>query len=110
MTEFYVNLEPYDVVGHIDKTMQGKISGQKIDRYITGEGKNTVAVLVYEQYYQRVQNRLTLTAIVDKVGGKTHVRLVSSGGGTNVFFKFDRGASGSLENSVERALSPYKIN
>ena len=30
--------------------------------------------------------------------------------GTNVFCKFDRGASGSLENSVERALSPYKIN
>lgn len=110
MTEFYVNLEPYDVVSHIDKTMQGKISGQQIDRYITGDGENTVAVLVYEQYYQRVQNRLTLTAIVDKVSGKTHVRLVSSGGGTNVFFKFDWGASGSLENSVERALSLYKIN
>lgn len=109
MTEFYVNLEPYQVVNTIDMAMTGKISGRKVDQYITGDGVNTMAVLIYEQYYYRVQNRVTLTVIVDKVGGRTHVRLVSTGGGTGVLLRFDWGASYSMEKSVEIALTPYKI-
>ncbi len=109
MKDIYITLEPYEAISIIDSTMQGKISGQKIDQYITTNGSNTVAVLIYEQYYARVENRLTLTAIIDKVNEKTHVRLISTGGGKNMLFKFDWGASQSMENSIEKALSQYKI-
>lgn len=109
MTEIYVTIEPYEAISIIDRTMQGKISGKKIDQYITTTGESPVAVLIYEQYYARVENRVTLTAIIDKVDGKTHIRLVSTGGGQGMLFKFDWGASMSMENSVLKNLKQYKI-
>lgn len=109
MTDLYVSLEPYDAVRLIDDKVSKSISGIKADQYITGDGTNIVAVLVYEKYYYRVSNRLTLTVIIDKVGSRTHIRLVSTGGGQGVLFRFDWGASDSMENSVARALQQYII-
>lgn len=110
MKDFYVNLEPHEVICKINSIIKNTVSGEQIDEYISGVGENAVAVTVYEQYFYRVNNRLTLTSIVDKVYGKTHVRLISAGGGAGVVFRFDWGAAASMEQSVIDALSANIIN
>lgn len=110
MKDFYVNLEPHEVICKINSILENTVSGEKIDEYISGVGEHAVAVTVYEQYFYRVSNRITLTSIVDRVDGKTHVRLVSAGGGSGVVFRFDWGASESMEESVIDALRANIIN
>lgn len=109
MKDFYVNLEPHEVISKINSILANTVSGEKIDEYISGVGEHAVAVTVYEQYFYRVSNRITLTSIVDRVDGKTHVRLVSAGGGSGII-RFDWGASESMEQSVIVALSANIIS
>lgn len=105
MKDFYVNLTPREAISKISNASGGDV----IDEYVVGSGENAVTVTVYEQYYFRINGCVTLTAIVDKVYGKTHVRLVSAGGGYGIL-RFDWGTSKSMEQSVIVALSENIIN
>lgn len=105
MKDFYVNLEPREVVRRINK-----LGGEIVDEYTAGFGENEVSVTVYEQYYFRISSHITLTSIVDRVGGKTHVRLISAGGGSGIILNFDWGASNSMEESVMNEFRENMIN
>ena len=105
MKDFYVNLEPHEVIRKINM-----LCGEKIDEYTAGFGENAVSVTVYEQYYFRISSHITLTSIINRVGGKTHVRLISAGGGSGIILNFDWGASNSMEESVMDELRENIIN
>lgn len=105
MKDFYVNLTPREALSKICNATGGNI----IDKCVIGVGENAVTVTVYEQYYFRINSRLTLTAIVDRTCGKTHIRLISAGGGYGPF-NLDWGSAKSMEQSVIDALSANIIN
>ena len=104
MKDFYVNLEPREVISKINK-----YGGEIVDKYTAGFGENAVTVTVYEQYYFRINGRVALTSIIDRVFGKTHVRLISAGSGYGLF-NFDMGAAISMEESVMDELRENIIN
>lgn len=105
MKDFYVNLEPHEVARKINM-----LCGEKIDEYTAGFGENAVTVTVYEKYYFRINSRVALTSIVDRFFGKTHVRLISAGGGSGIILNFDWGASNSMEESVMNEFRENMIN
>lgn len=98
MKDFFVNLTPREAASKICNASGGDI----VDKYVSGVGEDAVTVTVYKQYYLRVNSYVTLTSIINKVYGKTHVRLVSAGG--DGIFGFDWGASESMEGLVIDAL------
>lgn len=104
MKDFYVNLEPHEVIRKINM-----LGGEKVDEYTAGFGENAVTVTVYEKYYFRINGRATLTSIINRVAGKTHVRLISAGGGDGIF-NFDLGATNAMEESVMDELRGNIIN
>lgn len=63
---------------------------------------------IYEKHFWRAGNRLTLTATVDNLQGRTRVHLVSGGGGEGLF-RFDWGASESFESCAIDALAPFRL-
>jgi hypothetical protein len=65
--------------------------------------------MVFEKYFYRVSNRLTMTVIIDNFEGRTRVHCVSGGGSQGVFFRFDWGSSDSFARSAYRALQNYII-
>ena len=72
--DFNVNLAPQVAMQMIDNgIVNGSLSGERIDYY---EVHNTAGYLcitaVYEKFYYRAGNRLTLTVIIDNMRGTTH--------------------------------------
>lgn len=92
-----------DIVG-------GSISGELLDDYtVNYEDGHMCRVLLFEKYYYRVGNRLTLTVVLDNADSKTRVHSVSGGGGNGALFNFDWGASESFAYAAINALEEYKI-
>lgn len=90
--------------------IEGSFSGQLIDDYQVHIKDGSVChVLVFEKYYYRVSNRLTLTVTIDNADGFTRVHYVSGGGGNGTLFRFDWGSSDSFGSQVYEALHNYII-
>ena len=106
MTDLIVALDVEKTIEIISKTVDNSVSGELIDSHSLPCGG---VVNIYEKYYYRAENMLTLTAVVYPEGANTHVHLVSGGGGSGLF-GIDGGASGSFETSVEEALERYIIS
>lgn len=106
MTDLVVTLSVQRALDIISKTVDDSISGTIIDSHPLPCGG---AVNIYEKYYYRAENMLTLTAVVYPEGANTHVHLVGGGGGSGIF-GIDWGASGSFETSIEKALERYIIS
>lgn len=66
-----------------------------------------LGILIFEKYFMRVKNRVSLVVIIDNIDGYTKVKAIGSGGGTGFFSDFDWGASDSFEFSVERLFKEY---
>jgi hypothetical protein len=110
MTDLYVSISPQEVATLINKTIINySITGELIDEYVTATDNGaTVIVQVYEKHYARVENRLTLTVVIDNMSGKTHIHAIGGGGGQGLF-RFDYGASSSFEDSIYDAIYQYII-
>ena len=106
----YVSLPPDDAARTIDAAIvDGSITGERIDSYVLRASNQALCiVLVYEKHYYRAGNRLTLTATVDNLEGRTRVVCVSGGGGEGLF-RFDWGAAESFVSTVLDALQPYAV-
>ena len=109
-TTLYVNLDLRSCGELIHSAIvDGSFTGTLIDHYeATGPNGLCCAVAVYEKHYYRAGNRLTLTATMDNLSGRTRVHCISGGGGEGLF-RFDWGASESFERVVEEALEPYRL-
>ncbi len=106
MTDLVVALSTEKTMDIISKTVDNSISGELIDSHPLPCGG---VVNIYEKYYYRAENVLTLTATIYPDGANTHVHLVGGGGGKG-FLGFDWGASGDFEGTIENALRRYIIS
>ena len=106
-------MEQRSTGGHIQR---GTVTRQNTDTLVTltatiskgaANGKKCT-VLVYEKYYFRVKNYVTLTVVLDNFDGKTRVHMVGSGGG-NGLLNLDFCASNSFVSKVMDRLEQYKI-
>lgn len=111
MTNLYVSILPDEAAKLISNVIvNGSISGELIDEYVnTTANGTTVIVQVYEKFYYRVGNRLTLTVVIDNVSGGTHIHAIGGGGGQGTFFRWDRGSSESFEDCIYDAIYKYII-
>ncbi|MEA4832809.1 hypothetical protein SDC9_107799 [bioreactor metagenome] len=108
---FFVSSDIISSANKIKEEINRSFSGELVNDYnIQCENHCSVHVMVFEKYYSRVSNRLTLTVILDDVSGKTRVHYTSAGGGTGVLFRFDWGAADSFAESVRSALSDCIIS
>ncbi len=96
--DFKVNLSLRDTIDKLDKGIKREsVTGEKIDYYvITGDEDRGAVLLVYEKYYSRVNNRVTLTITVDNLEGTTKVHCIGGGSSQGIFFKNDWGASSNF--------------
>ncbi len=95
---FKVKLSLRDAISKLDDNIiRQSVTGEKIDYHvITGNEDNGAILIVYEKYFQRVGNRITLTVVIDNLDGQTKVHSIGGGAAQGMFFKFDWGASESF--------------
>ena len=106
----HVNLSVDAARQLIVKTIEGgSVTGSCIDEYRMEKSGGTAVVMVFEKYYMRVSNRMTLTVIIDDFDSVTRVHCVSGGGGQGALFRFDWFAGDSFASAVDHALQPYII-
>ena len=107
MTNLYVSISPRETAKRIhDTIISNSVTGELVDEYITDMGNGAeVIVQIYEKYYLRAENRLTLTIVIDNASGRTHIHAMSGGGGE--LFRCDGGASDDFEQSIYDAIYQY---
>ena len=107
---YMVNLSVPEAAARIRSEIEnGSLTGELIDFHQVQLPGAQCVVMVYEKYYYRVNNRLTLTVALDDAQGRTQVHAISGGGGEGVLFRFDWGASDSFAAAVQRALQGYLL-
>ncbi|MEL7603609.1 MAG: DUF6054 family protein [Bacillota bacterium] len=107
---YRVTLSVQDAAARIkDEVLGGSVTGELLDFHQVSHANPQCVVMVFEKYYMRVSNRLTLTVTVDDAPGYTRVHAVGGGGGEGALFRFDWGAAESFTSSVPRALSGYIV-
>lgn len=83
-------------------------NGELLERYEVDDGaQRRVVVSIYERYYIRAGNRLTVTVTVDNFTGKTRAHWRSGGGSDSIMFNFDWGAADDFDRQIRETLSPY---
>ena len=107
---YRVNLSVQDAAARVkDEVLGGSVTGELLDFHQVSSNSPECVVMVFEKYYMRVSNRLTLSVTVDDALGFTRVHAVGGGGGEGALFRFDWGAAESFTSSVPRALSGYIV-
>ncbi len=111
MVNLYVSISPEETAKLINSTItNNSVTGELIDEYVSDtENGTSVIVQIYEKYYYRVNNRLTLTVVIDNVSGRTHIHAIGAGGSQGVFFRLDGGSSENFEDSIYDAIYQYII-
>lgn len=60
----------------------------------------SISLLVFEKYYMRVKNRLSLTVMIIGEQDNIKVNVIGSGGGQGALFKFTWGSESSFADTV----------
>jgi hypothetical protein len=108
MNDFNVKLTIDSVVKLITQEVEHKnITGILVDKYKRSYNDKELYVLVFEKHFYRVQNRATVTVVIDDFEDKTRIHIKSAGGGALI--RFDWGASKSFEKEIYNALEKYII-
>jgi hypothetical protein len=61
-------------------------------------------LLVFDKYYMRVENRVSLSVMIYPFMNRTKVEVIGSGGGRSLFFRYNWGSETSLTRSMGRLL------
>lgn len=72
------------------------------------EGKY-IAIMIFEKYYFRAENRASLTVIIDNFHDITSVTAIASGSSQGFIFNFDWGAADNFAESVRKFFRDYII-
>ncbi|HHY77679.1 MAG TPA: hypothetical protein GX498_04110 [Clostridiales bacterium] len=73
-----------------------------------GEGKY-IAIMIFEKYFFRSENRAALTVIIDNFRNTTSVTAVAAGSSQGIIFNFDWGAADNFVESVRKFFKDYII-
>lgn len=108
--EATVSLSPQQAADKIRAHILNSISGECLDEVRRQVADKTLIAMVFEKFYYRAGNRLTLSVLIDDFSGQTRVRSVGGGGGEGIFIRFDWGASASFARSALDVLEGYIEN
>ena len=73
-----------------------------------GEGKY-IAIMIFEKYYFRSENRAAMTVIIDNFADTTSVTAVAAGSSQGIIFNFDWGAADDFAESVRKFFKDHII-
>ena len=90
-------------------TSNNGISCNLVDEVERTLGNNIVFLMVFEKYYARVSNCVSLTITISSDGDTIFVDAISSGAGTGAFFKCSWGAEEKFLAVVPTILRPYNF-
>lgn len=76
--------------------------------YIESESGLTY-LIVYEKYFMRVSNRVSLSIMLSEVKSKTQVVAIASGASQSVLFSFDWGSEEDFVSDFKRLMYDYKF-
>lgn len=83
----------------------GSVTGQVLFQKVYAGEDHKVMVVVYEKYYYRAANRVSLTVVIEEKDGQTFVDATSTGGGQGIVFRFSWGAETSFAKIVVNTLT-----
>ena len=90
-------------------TSNNGISCNLVDEVERTLGNNIVFLMVFEKYYARASNRVSLTITVSSDGDTIFVDAISSGGGQGPFFKCSWGAEEDFVAIVQTILHQHNF-
>lgn len=104
---FKVKLSLRETISELSKGIsRDSVTSERIDYHIiSGNEDNGAVLLVYEKYFARVSNKITLTIVVDNLEGVTKVHSIGGGASQSMFFNIDWGASDSFTSLPRNILS-----
>ena len=110
-----VSLKGQGEITKVMETLKNKFSTKfgmscsLVDEVHRQIGNSDLYVMVFEKYYARASNRVSLTISVCAFEDEVMVDAISSGGGQGAFFKFSWGAEDDFLDGVEQALREYNF-
>lgn len=87
--------------GLLEGVLKSGVSVNLIDEAFYDLESLKLSVLVFEKYFMRVGNRLSVTiSIIEPPEGELEVVVIGAAGGTGAFFRFSWGSEDSFVGSV----------
>jgi len=71
------------------------------------KGDTDAYLIVFEKYFMRVSNRVSLSIMLSEVNHKTQIIAISSGAGTGALFKFGWGSEEDFLSDFMRFMESY---
>lgn len=71
------------------------------------KGDTDAYLIVFEKYFMRVSNRVSLSVMLSEVNHRTHIIAISSGAGTGALFKFGWGSEEDFLSDFMRFMESY---
>jgi len=66
-------------------------------------------LIVYEKYFMRVSNRVSLSIMLSEVKSKTQIVAIASGASQSVLFSFDWGSEEDFVSDFKRLMYEYNF-
>lgn len=79
------------------------------DEFKRPVAEKEIAILIFEKYYFRAENRAALTVVIDNFNGVTSVTAIVAGSSQGLIFNFDWGAADNFIGSVRKIFKEYII-
>lgn len=93
-----------------EKIEKKSITCNLVDKYKQTINDKIIYILILEKYFIRVENRITITIVIDDFEGKTRIHFKAAGGSASFITKFDWGAADKLEQEVYSIFEKHIIN
>lgn len=104
--EFNVSITPGETFDILNDDTDADLVYKELKNVDKGK---ELAVLIFEKYYFRSENRAALTVIIDNFDGFTYVRSIATGSSKGFLFNFDWGAADNFAESIREKLEKYII-
>lgn len=65
----------FEVLGKVKKRINENLIHEELHQV---DNEKSIGTLVFEKYFMRVKNRVTLVVITDNLSGNTNVRIIST--------------------------------
>lgn len=105
--EFKVNLTPRQTMAYIRENKRDNLLYDQTKEI--GDGR-IVSTLIYDKYFIRLSNRVTLLIMIDDINGFTNVSAVATGSSKGSIVKYDLGAKETYINSLKNLLQKYIVD
>lgn len=103
------NVSLYQTLNHIRNELpKTALSLELVDEgYIKGDSE--AYLIVFEKYFMRVKNRVSLSIMLSEVNHRTQIIAIGSGAGQGPIFKFGWGSEEDFVSDFVRFMESYNF-